>query len=41
MDIENHSPFPHMVFEKAGKQHQLFDVIVVADIFDLRHGQPC
>ena len=40
MDIENHSPFPHMVFEKAGKQHQLFDVIVVAGTFDLRHGQP-
>ena len=40
MDTENHSPFPHMIFEKAGHQGQLFDVIAVAGTFDLRHGQP-
>lgn len=40
MDTENHSPFPHMVFEKAGQQGQFFDVIAVAGTFDLRHGQP-
>lgn len=40
MDVENHSPFPHMAIEKLGTQGQLFDVIVVAGTFDLVHGQP-
>lgn len=40
MDVENHSPFPHMLFEKATTRHRHFDVMVVAGTFDLVHGQP-
>lgn len=40
MDLENHSPFPHMVFEKAGTANRIFDVLVVAGTFALVHGQP-
>lgn len=40
MDIENCSPFPHMVFEKATTRGRHFDVMVVAGTFDLVHGQP-
>lgn len=40
MDVENHSPFPHLVFEKATTRHRHFDVMVVAGTFDLVHGQP-
>ena len=40
MDIENCSPFPHRVFEKATTRGRHFDVMVVAATFELVHGQP-
>lgn len=40
MEVENRSPFPHMVFEKATTRNRHFDVVVVAGTFDLVHGQP-
>lgn len=40
MDVENHSPFPHMVIEKATTQGRYFDVVIVAGSFTLAHGQP-
>jgi hypothetical protein len=40
IDIENHSPFPHIVYEKASTRPNHFDVIVVAGTFNLAHGQP-
>lgn len=40
MEVANHSPFPHMVFEKATTKNRHFDVMVVAGTFDLVHGQP-
>lgn len=40
MELENHSPFPHVSFEKATTKAQFFDVIVVAGSFGLEHGQP-
>ncbi|MBR0565973.1 DUF2169 domain-containing protein [Azoarcus sp. L1K30] len=40
MEVENCSPFPHMIFEKATTRNRHFDVMVVAGTFDLVHGQP-
>ncbi|MEA9585914.1 DUF2169 domain-containing protein [Xanthomonas sp. WHRI 10064A] len=40
MDVENHSPFPHMVIEKATTKGRYFDVIIVVGSFSLAHGQP-
>ena len=39
MDVNNCSPFPHMVFEKATTRNRHFDVMVVAATCDLVHGQ--
>jgi hypothetical protein len=38
--IENHSPFPHFLFEKTGLRGEQFDVLVVGGTFDIVHAIP-
>src|SRR5690348_3791665 len=40
MDVVNHSPFPHLVFESRSPNDEPFAIVVVRGTFALRDGAP-